>query len=659
MAALKSLILILMMAVVAASQSKDWEPVPQNELQMAKPQVEADADAEVLFWEVRIADENINRAGWQSVINHHVRIKIFTERGRELNSKIDITYGNLASYSARVVVKDIFARTIKPDGKIIELKPEDIFERDVVRGNGIKVRAKSFAVPGIETGVIIEYKWKEIREDIYNYSRLELAREIPVQYVKYYIRPASNTPLGMRLHSINTTSGFEDEGNRIYSTTMRNVPAVKDEPRMPSEYEVKPWVLVWYDDNRVDQSAADYWKERGRATYDFYKSQLKVNGDIKTAAAKAIGDASEPLEKIRRIRAFCLASIKDIGDDALGLTPDQLKAIKPNNSPPDALKRGTGTWHDVAMVFGSMLISAGFDVRIAGTTIKNDAAFDRNIANDYFIRTVVVAVRMESGWQYFDLSNRYLPFGMVSWPIEGQTALIYDREPTWDTIPVSTPEQSVRRRNANLSLAPDGTLEGDVEIEFTGHLADFYREYADDDSPAERENYLKELIKGQIGNQAEITGVVIENLFESEKPFRYRFHLRVPAYAERTGKRLFFRPEVFARNTSALFVSGSRRYDIIFQYPWSETDEVAIELPPGFAPESVDAPPGVSDVKRGVSYTAEISLSDDRKTLRFKRNATIGTNGALSFPRSSYNVLKGLFESIQASDSQSVVLREN
>ena len=65
----------------------------------------------VRFWDMRIDD-----TGWEDlVLNHYVRIKIFTERGRDLNSKIDIPF------IKGVKIKDVAARTIKPDGTIVEL----------------------------------------------------------------------------------------------------------------------------------------------------------------------------------------------------------------------------------------------------------------------------------------------------------------------------------------------------------------------------------------------------------------------------------------------------------------------------------------------------------------------------------------------------------
>ena len=97
-------------AVTAASD--DWKPVDPAELASNTPTVEKDADAEGLFWEVRIDD-----AEGDLVFNHYLRVKVYTDRGRESQSKIDLPFGNL--FGGHVKIQDIPARTIKPDGSIV------------------------------------------------------------------------------------------------------------------------------------------------------------------------------------------------------------------------------------------------------------------------------------------------------------------------------------------------------------------------------------------------------------------------------------------------------------------------------------------------------------------------------------------------------------
>ncbi len=119
--------------------------------------MEKEADAEAIFWEVRIDD---NPDG-DLIFNHYIRVKVFTERGRESQSKIDLIYGKI--FGAEIKINDIAARTIKADGTIVELNKKDIFDRTVVKGSGLKYKARSFAMPAVEPGCIIEYRWREVR----------------------------------------------------------------------------------------------------------------------------------------------------------------------------------------------------------------------------------------------------------------------------------------------------------------------------------------------------------------------------------------------------------------------------------------------------------------------------------------------------------------
>jgi Domain of Unknown Function with PDB structure (DUF3857) len=119
-------------AAPTLAASDDWKPIDPAHLSLKSSTVEKEADAEGLFWEVRIADSpEIGGV----IFDHYLRVKVFTERGRESQSKIDIPFGNI--YGAEIKIKDIAARTIKPDGTIVELKKEDIFERTIVKLSGL------------------------------------------------------------------------------------------------------------------------------------------------------------------------------------------------------------------------------------------------------------------------------------------------------------------------------------------------------------------------------------------------------------------------------------------------------------------------------------------------------------------------------------------
>ncbi len=171
-----SMIILFLLAAVPALAADDWKPIESGQLALKVPVVEKDADAEAIFWEVRVND-----AGEDLISSHYIRIKVFTDRGKESQSKIDLTY------AGRSRIVDIAGRTIKADGSIVELKKDAIFDRTIVKAGEFKVKAKSFAMPSVEPGAIIEYRWKEVRpQQLANNIRLLFQREIPVQFVKYY-----------------------------------------------------------------------------------------------------------------------------------------------------------------------------------------------------------------------------------------------------------------------------------------------------------------------------------------------------------------------------------------------------------------------------------------------------------------------------------------
>ncbi|HEY3103052.1 MAG TPA: DUF3857 domain-containing protein [Pyrinomonadaceae bacterium] len=633
----------------------DWRAVDPAELASTTPTVEKDADAEALFWEVRLLDE-VDGTVPRTVLRHYVRIKIFTDRGRELQSKIDIPFLN------NWRITDIAARTITPDNKILELKKEDIFERTIVKASGRKLKAKSFAMPGVVPGAIIEYRWREVRNDtIASYIRLQLQREVPVRLVKYYIKPLSlpDFPFGMRaktFHGQNTP--FVKEKDGFYSTTMENVPAFHEEPRMPPEDAVRPWILVYYSEDKK-LAPAQYWKELGKQSHEQFKSWTKVNDDVKKSASEAIGDAASPEDKLQRLFEYCRAKIKNIDSDASGMTTDERAKWKESKSPADTLKRGMGTSADIDMLFAAMAIASGFDARMAKLSDRSDTFFDPDFPDDYFLTTYDIAVRAGDEWRFYDPGSTYVPFGMLLWQEEGVDALIADpKEPIWVQTTVSGPEKSVEKRTGKFRLLQDGTLEGDVRIEYTGHLAADKKEYNDDDSPSQREETLRDMVKSRMST-AELSEIKIENITDPIKPFVYAYHIRVPGYGQRTGKRLFFQAGVFSHGAGALFPSATRTHDVYFHYPWSERDEITIELPQGFALDSADAPAPITPAMTRDICAQMIKMSTDGHVLIYKRDFFFGGGNSILFPVGGYAAVKQLFDVVAQGNDHTITLKQS
>jgi hypothetical protein len=377
-----------------------WRPVSQAELDMKTPKVEPDADAEAIFWEVRLDDKKLNKLSYR----HYVRVKIFTERGRERFAKMDIPFMKGKK------VEDVAARVIKPDGTIIELKQTDIFEREIAKAGKVRVQAKSFAVPGIEPGVIVEYQYSEIiKGDSAAGERLIFQRDIPMQKVTYSVRPYGNSRLAFNSYNMPDTK-FVEGKDKFQTATLINVPAYKEEPYMPPDDEVRKWVYLQY------QGFGTFfqWGMIGMRWQPLVAAMNKPKKDIKGKAVELTAGALTDEEKVRRIYEFVQQRMKNLAFDR-NMTDEQKEDLN-IDSAGDVLKTGIGNSFHLDYLFASLVRAAGLDVAILLASDRSDNFFSPDkypFAN--FVQMSGIGVKIGTEWKYFDPCAPYMPFATLPW----------------------------------------------------------------------------------------------------------------------------------------------------------------------------------------------------------------------------------------------------
>lgn len=632
-----------------SAQDKGWRPVASADLQASTPTVEPGADAEAIFWEVRVDDSSSN----ELALRHYVRIKIFTEKGREDFARHDV------NFTKGTKIKDFEARVTKPDGSVSYAGKDDVFERDIVKANGFKVKAKTIAFPGLDVGSVVEYRYKEVIDDAAANMRLIFQREIPIREIAYYVKPFSGTR-AMAYHPFNMREvKFEKDKDGFYKAAMKNVKAFKEEPSMLPEDEVKSWVFIYYTSGQF-KTADEYWRSVSKSTYELQDKNLKPNSEVKQATDTLLAGASTDEEKLRRIYEFTKTQIVNTSY-AENVTEEQKKQAAKNKSASDTLKNKLGTAGDIDQLFGAMARAAGYDARVAFSGNRSDLFFNPRVPSfSLMLGSSSIAVKLGNDWRFFSPASYFTPFGMMSWIEEDLVALIPDpKELIWKDIPLSGPEISMEKRTGKFKLSEDGTLTGEGRIEFTGHQAFTRKMLNRGDSVSVQEDRLKTYIRSRIFGTAEIDSFTIENVNDPEKPFVYTFKIRVPGYAVRTGRRLFFQPNVFERNSQPRFTSNTRVHDVYFTYPFSESDQIEIELPKGYSLENAETPSDIKDAQGIAVHEVKAFSIDGGKMLRYERKFSFGNGGYIRFPVGSYPAIKGLFEEFNKAALHQLTLRSN
>ena len=645
----------------ARSQDNEWRPVTPQEIGQKAPIVEADADAEAIFWEVRIDDSSSDDLSRK----HYVRVKIFTERGREKYSKFDITY------SKGTKIKDLLARVIRADGTIVDIKKEEIFDRDIVRATGVKLKSKSFAVPNIEPGVIVEYRYKETIDDAGAMGmKLQFQRDIPVQNLAYYYKPYNGKEPQSQPYNLKGVNFVKDKGG-YYLATRTNVPALKEEPRMPPDDMVRAWMLLTGTRLTVTSASAysisfavkdpsnmqKYWGAVSTERAPLTKFMTKKDDDIKRVADEVTAGAPTTEEKLKRLYEYCQRQISNTTFDA-SLTDEQRAKLPEIKSLADVLKRKSGSSQVIDMLFGAMASSLGLEARVGLVGDRSQMFFHPNMTNDRLIHLGVIGVKVGNEWKLFNPGMKFLPYGMLVWYEEDNWALLVsDKMYDWQQTPFTPHDSSNIKRTGKFNLLEDGSLVGDVVMEYTGHPAISYRSANYDESAAKREEDLKTEIKARLST-AEITNISIENVDDSRKTLTKRFTVKVPNYAQKTGKRIFVQPGFFEYGVSPVFKGSSRSYDIFFSYPWSETDSVEITYPSAYDLDNADAPGIIADSQNIGSLDIKIRTDKAANYLKYDRKFFFGGGGNTLFRVESYSALKGLFDNFHKSDTHTITLKQ-
>ena len=98
----------LLLAGSSRAATIDWLPIAPGDLALKDNPKQAGADAMVLYREVDVDSKN-------ATVDNYLRIKIFTQQGVKDRSDVELPYN-----SAQGSILDVRARTIQPDGKIVD-----------------------------------------------------------------------------------------------------------------------------------------------------------------------------------------------------------------------------------------------------------------------------------------------------------------------------------------------------------------------------------------------------------------------------------------------------------------------------------------------------------------------------------------------------------
>jgi uncharacterized protein DUF3857 len=643
------LLLVALLSAAAAlrftsrvSAGDEWQPVTQEELRMTSEPKAPGAPAITLYRQVDRDDSDVMRPHEYN----YVRTKILTEEGRKYaDVEIPVLKGQWD-------VHNIKARTIRPDGSSFNFEGK-VYEKEIMKARGIKFLAKTFTLPDVQPGSIIEYHYIiDFAEGYVFNSHWVLNEDLFTKRARFTLKPFGQWPVQWSWPNglPEGTRPPVDEHSSIHMEA-QDIPAFQVEDDMPPENAMKFLVDFIYSEDGFEKEADKFWKKQGKKLNDQTDGFVNKRKAMEQAVARIVspGDSSEL--KLQKIYAKA-QSVRNTSYEIEKTEQEQKRAKeKEISNVEDVWKRGYGNGYEITWLFLALARAAGFEASPIRISTRDDHFFSKNLMNVRDLHTNVVLVKANGKDVYFDPGSAFTPFGMLPWAEAGSSGLKLDKDGgTWVTTPNPDSSASQIVRKADLKLTSESSLEGKLSVTFTGLEALWRRVDERNEDEAHRKKFLEDYVKEIVPAGIEVELTNKPDWTSSAPDLLAEYSLKVPGWVSGAGRRGLFPVGLFSAPERHMYEHSVRVHPLYFHYMYEKHDDVRIELPLGWQVSSLPQP--VNNDARLIVYTMKVE--NDKSSLHLER---LLKSSLTTLDPKYYGTLRNFYQAVRSADEQQIVLQ--
>ncbi len=609
-----------------------------HEMLAAAPKAEAypQAGAFILY-----ADEHteVTPANTETTAMHYL-VKILNERGKDKFSEIHVDYD---STDEKVELE--YARTIKPDGSVVEVGSRHIRDVSKYLNFPLYSNARVFIIsfPEIAEGASIEYKLKIYRNQLIN--KKDFITGYPVQSSEPVINASFTLSVPkdkkVRLKILNGQYNafkarldpvVEEQGSsRIYRWHFKDVPQILPESSMPPYVEVNPTVLV--SSFQSWQDIYDWWRPLA-------KDKIKADDAIKEKVAELTRGIAGETAKMAAIYDFCARDIRyvavEYGD--AGYEPHKAE---------DIFRNKYGDCKDQAILLVTMLKEAGFSAW--PLLIATNEYF--NLNEDFpavLFNHCIAAVQVNDSVVFLDPTAETCSFGdLPSGDQDRDIFLVKEDGFVIMRTPFYPPEHNLLRNDVRIRVGSDEGIGVEKKIVTRGVYDQAQRYWLLYTPPQLVREAIGERIQ-DVSIGAQLVDYTVKNLETLGIPVELGYSFRGPEYFTAAGD-LRITPQLAGMDTS-LAAKDARVYPIYFNTLNTQDTTLVLEIPQGFSVHYI--PRGIQEdspwLKVLVEYAVEGNAIRFRQKVDFKKKI---------IPPGEYADFKVFMEKLAKTMKQRIVLQ--
>ena len=643
---LRGALVLYALSVSAFATAPDWVHAAATQTMT----VDKEAKAIVLLDD---ATTTVLESGDVSILHRRV-VKILRPEGRE-HARLQVYFDN------ETKLKTLHAWSITAKGTEYELKDKDFREFSPYSSEELysDLHIKEVEAPGADPGTVVALEVERRGRPYLMDNHWRFQEEIPVQLARYTL----NLPNGWEYADswfVHDEVKPSQAGSNSWTWQLSQIPAIEDEPHMPSWASLAGRMEISYFGNVNGQAVKNSrsWQQIGSWYSQLTSGRRQATPEIHDKALQLTAGQTTFSGKVNAIASFMQSDIRYVAIE-IGIGGFQPHAAG------DVFRNRYGDCKDKATLMSTMLHEVGIDADyVLVNTDRGAVAPD--VPTRYFDH-VILAIRVPKGdlaesmatvvdtksgkYLIFDPTDHLTPVGrLYSWVQGSYGLLVTDNGGEAIRLPVLPPDDNEIKRVAHLKLQPDGSLVGDVLETRTGDMARDSRSQLLRAGANEREKVLERFLSGSL------TGFSLEkseseNLDHNDQDLVLKYRFSAPSYAKTAGPLLLVRPRVLGAKELRWETNKPRKFPIEFSLESHQTDIFEIEMPPGFTVDELPDP-----VKIDVGFAAYESKTEVQgQILRYTRDYTVRK---LEVPLTQEAELRRLFSTIYSDERNSAVLKK-
>lgn len=644
---------LTLLAACPAGALDDWQPITPEELKMtADPAHPADA---IILYHEENANHNLNS------LSVYKRVKILTEKGKSYSDvKIPYGFGNSG-------ITGFKARTVSPDGSVTPFSGKP-FDSTIIQGQKIKIRAKTFALPNVQVGSIIEWKYIEYWDNLLYEPHWSVQDDIPQKQAKFTFTPLLKPGYSVILEHGETADRVSYSMIGLSNDThiknyidgrmeleLKDIPAFEEEEFGLPEEAMKWRVDFFYGSGAITKKE-EFWKEEGKYWSKDVEKFIGHSGEVSKAAAELVAAGDTPEQKVRKLYA-AVQKMRNKSYEPQAEMEEMLRELKPDERKPkrtaeDVLHDKAGTSVELTRLFVAMVRSVDIPAFVMRVADRNQTIFRPEVLNWRQLSTEIAIVSPAGGKELFlDPGTPVCPFGLLEWKRTGVQGVRQTASGGTQISETPVPEyrDAYTQRFVRANLNPEGDLKGKITLAWLGQEGLEHRLLSVRTDEAGRKKELEDELKAMLPANAEVQLDSVKGWDDTNAPLVASFNVHIPSYTNNAGKRLLLPVDVFQLRSKPVLTSSERKTPVYFPYPYQTHDDIMLGLPATVKVENV---PATEPIKADFAYY-KIQRTVNGKVLEVKRDFAI--NG-MAFPQKDYSRLKDFFNNVNTADAEQLLL---